>query len=109
MDRWTEIAKLIGRTLKTLEQERPFDVVDVTHDEVTVRPTINDNERRIPREEIEGAFDELITLGVISRVDIEARYSRYNPAYVAAILAEMPGVQYSVKPISLWYLKADQQ
>jgi hypothetical protein len=57
----------------------------------------------IPRDEIEGAYNELVASGVISRTDIRAHHSNFNPAYVAALLAALPGVTASTKPIQLRY------
>jgi hypothetical protein len=103
MDCWNEIRKLKGKTLKTLDQGNPFDVVDVTEHVVIVRPHKNEIERRVPREQIEDACKEMVTRGEITRVDIRANHTEFNPAYVAAILAQLPGVSHTIRPIRLRY------
>jgi hypothetical protein len=103
MDTWSQISRLRGTTLKTLDQKHPFDIVEVTPEAVTVRPHATDKERAIRRAEIEPAFQELVTKGVLTRTEIHKQYSEFNPAYVAAILAALPDVQHSVRPIELKY------
>jgi len=101
MDVWTEVEKLQGKTLKTLAQNKPFDVVLVGTQRVIVRPHVRGVERPIRREAIEDAFGELAMRGELTRSEIQERYSNFNPAYVAAILAALPGVTYSLNPIRL--------
>ncbi len=105
MDLWSEIAKLKGITLKTLDQNKPFDVVAVEEEAVVIKPHATGNTRVINGEEIEDAFNELMARGEITRTEIEDRFSPRNPAYVAAILAKLPGVQYDLRPIRLRYTK----
>jgi hypothetical protein len=56
MDVWAEIEKLQGKTLKTLAQNKPFDVVLVGKRRVIVRQRASGVERPIRREAIEDAF-----------------------------------------------------
>jgi len=102
MNIWIEIEKLKGQTLTTLDQHKPFDVVDVTEHDVIVRPHKNEVERKIPRDEIEDAFRRLSAVGELTRSDIREEFSNFNPAYVAAIFAKLPGVSHSLRPIRLW-------
>ena len=106
MDCWSEIAQLKGHTLKTLDRRKPFDVVAITDQTVIVKPHTSSKERFIDRQEIEGAFDQLMRQGQISRAEIQARYSPRNPAYVATLLATLPRVGCSIRPIEL-HVKAD--
>lgn len=103
MECWEEIHKLKARTLTTLDQGKPFDVVDVTERVVIVRPHAHGNERRVGRKRIEGAYNELMTKREITRGTIRAKYSDFNPAYIAAILATLPGVTHATRPIRLQY------
>lgn len=98
---WDEIRKLKGRTLKTLDRQKPFTVVAVTYDKVTVIPQSTGKERPISREGVENAYRHLLVTGRLTLAEIEKDYAPRNPVYVAAILAELPGVQYKVKPIRL--------
>ena len=102
MNIWIEIEKLTGQTLVTLDQRKPFDIVDITDHAVTVRPHKTGAERKIPRDNIEGAFKKLLAIGQLTRSEIREEFSNFNPAYVAAILAQLSNVKHSTKPIRLW-------
>jgi hypothetical protein len=103
MNLWQEIKQLEGQTLHTLDHSNPFDILSVDRSKVTVRPHATDKERSVPWPQLENAFRELSVRGEISRVEIEHQHSPRNPAYVAAILAELPGVTHKTKPIRLFY------
>jgi hypothetical protein len=103
MNYWLEIDKLKGKTLRTLDRGNPFDGVAVTDSDVIVQPHVRDMERKISRKEIEGAFRELSTRRELTRVKIHEQYSEFNTAYVAAILAALPGVEHKIRPIRLYY------
>ena len=102
MDIWIEVEKLKGQTLRTLDQRKPFDIVDVSEKAIIVRPHKNEVERQISRVDIENAFRRLAAVGEITRSAIRAEFSEYHPAYVAAILAELPSMNHSIHPIRLW-------
>ena len=99
---WDEIEKLKGQTLRTLDHRKPFDIVDVTEHDVIVRPHKSDIERQISRDAIENAAKRLLAVGQLTRTEVHAEFSEFNPAYVAAILAELPNVKHSIRPIKLW-------
>ena len=92
MNIWNEINKLAGQTLKTLDQRKPFDVVEVNDYAVVVRPHISGIERKISRNTVENAYRKLATAGEISRTEIRENFNQFNPAYVVAILAALPNV-----------------
>lgn len=98
-----EISKLKGRELHTLDRSNPFTVKDVTQQKVTLLLSQTGKERSIPLIEIEAAWQELVTKGELSRIQIHSDFSEFNPAYVAALLAELPGVTHQDKPIRLFY------
>lgn len=102
MDWWPQIQALEDKPLRTLDRCKPFEVVAVAENQVALKVSTG-KIRTVRRKEIEGAFRELTLTGAISRSDIRERYSRWNPAYVAAILAELEGVTYRVRPIRLFY------
>ena len=58
-------------------------------------------ERMISRSEVESTFNELWLSKEMTRAAIEDLHSDSNPTYVAALLAELPQVRYSRKPIKL--------
>jgi hypothetical protein len=101
IDCWSEIRNLRGRTLKTLDRRKPFRVVEVTEHTVIVLPLETGNERPIPRAGIENAFRHLVVTGRLTLAELEKEYTPRNPVYAAAMLAELPGVKYFLKPIRL--------
>lgn len=103
MDIWSEIRNLQGDTLKTLDRGNPFDVSYVGNDTLFVSPQISGKARPIKRGTFEEAFNELRIRGELSRSDIQTRSSRFNPAYIAAILSKVTGVRYRRRPIVLSY------
>jgi hypothetical protein len=105
MQCWDQIAKLKGQALKTLDHGHGFEILDVRPNSVILRVSTG-KERRIRRIEIEPAFTEMAARYEITRVDIHKKYSERNPAYVAAILASLPGVTHTKRPIHLRYTKA---
>ena len=105
MDLWIELKKLQGRTLRTLGQGKLFDVVVVLSDSIVVKPHSSGRERPVARTAIEGSFRELASHGQISRSKIEDSYMPRSSAYIAAMLAELPGVSHAKNPILLKYPK----
>lgn len=99
---WNAIRKLKGRTLKTLDRRKPFTIVAITDNTVTVLPLSTGKERPIARVGIENAFRHLQTTGQLTLAEIEKEYASRNPVYVAAMLAELPRVQYRQNPIRLF-------
>jgi hypothetical protein len=107
MDIWVTIEDLEGLTLKTLDRKKPFRILSVDDSGIMILVTQTNKSRFISRSEIEGAFNELWLAGALSRADVRDRHSEANPAYVAAILADLPGVRYKLKPIRLFYERGD--
>lgn len=102
MECWSQVLALEGKPLRTLDRRKPFEVVAVAENQVALKVSTG-KIRPVRREEIEGAFHELMLKGEISRSEIRERHSQWNPAYVAAILAELDGVTYQLGPIRLFY------
>jgi hypothetical protein len=96
-----EIKKLEGKRLRTLNRHKPFEIVAVSENSVIVLPLETQKERPIPREGIEEAYRHLTVTGQLTLAELENEYNPRNPVYTAAMLAEMPGVRYWVKPIRL--------
>ena len=101
MNLYQEIKQLEGTTLRTLDRSNPFDILSVDQSKVTIRLHSTGKERTIQWAELQRAFTELQVRGEISRSEIEQNHAPRNPAYVAAILAQLPGVAHRNKPISL--------
>jgi len=102
---WNEIKKLKGRTLHTLDRHKPFEIVAVTENTVIVLPHSTRKERPIPRAGIENTFRHLTVTGRLTLTELEKEYTPRNPVYTAAILAEIPGVKWFVKPIRLTWTR----
>lgn len=102
MDCWSQVRTLEGKPLRTLDRHKPFEVVAMAENQVALKVSTG-KIRTVRRTEIEGAFRELTLTGAISRSGIRERHSQWNPAYVAAILAELNGITYQLGPIRLFY------
>jgi hypothetical protein len=100
-----ELRPLAGRTLHTLSQHRRFDVLSVDMYEVEIYVHSKAKKRRVPLTEIEPAWRTLRKRGELSRAEIEEHWSPRNPAYVAAMLAALPGITYRSKPIIRLYCR----
>lgn len=103
MEAWAYIRRLEGETLKTLDRKNPFDVVKVYEANLIVVPHISRKQRKIAREVIENVVSDLKTHGMITRAEIRERHSDFNPAYIAAVIAEFPNVEFTLRPITLRY------
>ena len=99
---WQEVRALQGKTLRTLDRHKPFGIMAASESEVLVRLSTG-KVRSVVRAEIEGAFEALRRTGEINLKEIEKRHSARSMAYVAAILAELGGVEYRVRPVRLLY------
>ena len=100
---WTQVADLEGRRLHTLDEQRPFCVHKVGDNILHVLVGSSGKTRLIRRQEIETAWGHLAREGSITRKEIHQQYSEFNPPYISAILAAMPGVTHRTGPIRLFY------
>lgn len=100
-----KLKQLAGRTLYTLSQRRPFDVLSVDMYEVEILVRSTGRRRRVPLAEIEPAWRTLRQRGELTQAEIEKRWSPRNPVCVAAMLAALPGVTYRSKPITRLYYR----
>ena len=103
MELTTFLEGLKGMTIKTLDQNKPFSILNVDNNVVVVLIGSTNKERKIGRKGIEGAYQALRRNHKITRSEIEAEFSVRNPAYVAAILSKYPGVRVTLKPITLLF------
>lgn len=105
MNIWMEIKRLKGQTLRTLDQQKPFEIVDVSENILLILPRSTKQERPIRREGIESAYRHLVSTGQLSIKEIEAEYTPRSQVYTATILAGLPDVHHSLRPILLWMTK----
>ncbi|MHB8777257.1 MAG: hypothetical protein ACYC6R_05775 [Anaerolineales bacterium] len=102
MNIWIEIEKLKGQTLRTLDQHKPFEIIEVDSNELVILPRSTKISRPIRREGIETAYRHLITTGQLTIKEIEEEYTPRSQVYTATILAGLASVHHSLRPIRLW-------
>ena len=100
---WEMVEEQVGKELHTLHENNPFTVDEVRERQVKITVGTTENVRNIQRKEIEPAWEYLVEDGSVSRAEIRQQFSSFSPAYVAAILAALPGVTYKTEPIRLFY------
>jgi hypothetical protein len=101
MDLTTELKKLQGKRLSTLYQNKPFEITQVSNTQITLK-TSKEPQRIIPFQEIARSWNHLQRHKKLTRSEVkDLGYSEENPAYVVAILANIPGVKHSLQPIVL--------
>lgn len=101
---WQSILDMEGQTLRTLDQNKPFDVKAVSYNKLIVVPHASNKPRPIKRVVLEESFSHLLREGSIARTEIRDLYSQWHPAYVASILANLPNVRVELKPIKLFLI-----
>lgn len=92
---------LIGKTLHTLHDERPFTVDALKAKSIDIT-TSKDNPRSVTLKGIISAFKELTLKSEITRTKIDDHYTDGNASYIASILASLPTVKYDLGPIRLY-------
>ena len=101
MDLAGELRKLQGKRLSTLYQNKPFEITQVSNNQIILK-TSTESYRPIPMKEITLAWNHLEKHKELTRGEVrDLGYSEFNPAYVVAILASVPGVTHSLSPIIL--------
>jgi len=101
MDLAIELRKLQGKRLATLYQNKPFEIIKVSNDQIILK-TSTESQRPIALKEISRAWNHLDKRKKLTRSEVrDLGYSEFNPAYVVAILASLPGVTHSLGPIIL--------
>jgi len=100
MDIWSHVRALEGKTARTLDRGRPFAITKVLPTRVLIT-TSTGLPRTILRREIEEAWKHLKRQGTLTRAQVMASYSPFNPAYVVTILSRAPGVTHTLRPITL--------
>jgi hypothetical protein len=102
MDLVLELKKLQGKRLLTLYQKKPFEITQVSNNQIILK-TSTEPPRPIPLKEITLAWKHLEKHKKLTQSEIrDLGNSEFNPAYVVAILASLPGVMHSLGPINLW-------
>jgi len=92
---------LQGKTLSTLARNKKFDILLVTDDEIIIKLHSSGKTRPITRRELEKAWKELKARGVITQKHIMDS-GCWNSAFVTTFLAQIPGVSYRTRPVTLF-------
>jgi diketogulonate reductase-like aldo/keto reductase len=101
MDLTVELKKLQGKRLATLYQNKPFEITRVGNNQIILK-TSTEAQRPIALKEIASAWRHLEKKKKLTRSEVrDLGFSEFNPAYVVAILASLPGVKHSLGPIIL--------
>jgi len=96
-----ELKKLQGKKLFTLYQKKPFEIMQISNNQIIIK-TSTESQRPILLKEITLAWNHLEKHKELTRGEIrDLGYSEFNPAYVVAILASLPGVSHTLSPIIL--------
>jgi hypothetical protein len=103
MDLTVELKKLQGKPLKTLYQSKPFEITQVSNNQIILK-TSKDPQHPIPLKEITTAWNHLQKNKKVTSSGVrDLGGSEPNHAYVVAILANLPGVKHKLGPIVLTY------
>jgi hypothetical protein len=101
MDLTTELRKLQGKRLTTLYQNKPFEITQVTNNQIILK-TSTKPQHSIPLKEIASAWNHLEKKKKMTSSEVrDLGNSEVNPAYIVAILASLPEVTHSLAPIIL--------
>jgi len=101
MDISVELGKLEGKRLLTLYQKKPFEITQISSDQIILK-TSKESQRAIPFKEIIRAWKHLKKHKKLTRSEVrDFGYSDSDPAYVVAIIASLPGVTHTLTPIVL--------
>lgn len=99
---WDAIKKLEGQTVETLALHRKFRILEVTENIILIEPESTKNKRPINFEnELAPAYKALKTRRRLTLKDVR-EWSEFSTAFVCAILAQLPRVRYTLKPITLF-------
>jgi hypothetical protein len=96
-----ELKKLQDKRLTTLYQNKPFEITQVSNDQIILK-TSKESRHPITMKEIRLAWNHLEKCKKLTRSEARGLGdSEINPTYVMAILACLPGVTHSLGPIIL--------
>jgi len=101
---WEIIQEYGPVSLRTLEQSKKFEIIEVRGNEVRIKRLETGTEKSIPKEAFDFACRKLRVLHRVALKEIDENYKRCG-SYVGAILVkEIPEVNYTrSKPITLVY------
>jgi len=103
----SHISSLLGEKLHTLDRGKPF-TVDYLHRSLIIITTSTGAPRNVPYLGTIDAYNHIKKHGKLTRTEIaEQNYTIQNTAYIAAILASFPEIDYTTGPITLFLKPKD--
>ncbi len=100
---WAEMTCLKGIVLKTLDMRHPFKITHIEEHRLVVMALSSGRERILEREKVLDAFCTLRERGELSCKDVAVLTGEHNAAYLASLLASMPDIAVSHRPVRLIY------
>lgn len=95
MDARSHLTTLVGTTIHTIGQGRPNRIVAVDGAEVVVATDRSPRGQRVAIAEVQAAMDTLERTGDLL---IDKRVIGYRSAFIAGVLATLPGAVASTRP-----------
>ncbi|MBA3072705.1 MAG: hypothetical protein FP831_03850 [Anaerolineae bacterium] len=99
-----QLKRLEGKTLETLDQHKKFTILTIDHSGIYINVHSTQKDRQLFREQFIDSWDYLLKNGEMTAVHVLDQ-GCHSSAYVVAILAEIAGVTYTIRPIHLRYSK----
>jgi hypothetical protein len=96
------VPTLVGKVFYTLADRHEFWVEEMGDHHLLIVTTTG-HRHRLARQEVEGAWEALTQKGTLTGQQIKQEFSEFGAPYVDALLAQMPGVEVSLNPITLSY------
>ncbi|MFQ5875981.1 MAG: type II toxin-antitoxin system MqsA family antitoxin, partial [Dehalococcoidia bacterium] len=91
------VPPLVGKVFYTLRDKHAFRLEEMSHRDLLFVPSTG-KPRPTARWRMERAWDTLTRRGSISLREIQQNWPPTNSSYVAALLAQMPGVEVRLNP-----------
>lgn len=99
---WPQIEALKGKTIHSVDQKKAYTVADVTQDLAILHVHDGGKDRKIERVQLEPFWRKLTATGELSISDLKQVYT-FNHSPAAALLAALPGVTTTTRPIHLYF------
>jgi hypothetical protein len=94
---------LKGKTLATLDRKANFDILNVDEGGIDIFLHSTKKGRHIAPRDIEESWAHLVTTGKLPLTYIMHVVNTQSSSYISAILTQVEGVTYELKPITLKY------
>jgi hypothetical protein len=99
---WKLLRTLSGKTLFTLAQAKPFKVLRVDSDSITIRPLEGRTEISISKHALESTRQALETKRQLRQTELEG-FTPRRTAYTSTIVATLPEVVAKTGPVTLYW------